>query len=872
MSAAVETVVSVLVHNGATLTDGASDTGSGVGSVTYYYCPSPNFTTLTCTSSTPWTQIGTSSGASPYSVTWNGQPANGSYVVVAVGTDNVLNADAAPSASIPVTVINLGISPASLPSANVGASYSATITASGGTSPYAYTVSSGDLPPGLSLNPSSGVISGTPTGGGSFSFTIAASDSAVPQDVVSQAYALTVNAPTVGLSPSTLPAGTFGAAYAQTISASGGTSPYTFAQTGGTLPPGLTLSNGGVLSGTPTAAGSYTFLVTATDSSTGTGPYTASQSYTVAINKAVLTVTANPASMTYGAASLPTFTDTITGFVNGDTQSVVSGSASLTTTATHSSPSGSYTITAAQGSLSAANYTFTFVNGTLTINKAVLTVTANPASMTYGAASLPTFTDTITGFVNGDTQSVVSGSASLTTTATHSSPAGSYTITAAQGSLSAANYTFTFVNGTLTINKASLLITAANTTSTYGVAPTVGVGSYATFVNGDSSTSLTTQATCTSTATTSTPPGSYTNSCSGATDPNYTITYATGTDTEGQASQTISFTSAAPSNAQVGGATYTASATATSGLTVTITSGTTSVCTVSSNVVSFVGAGTCTLDANQAGNTDYAAASQVTQSFSVSALTILSVQPPSTGRAKFKGTGSSGSTAVTVTICNENVFPCPSGHVVTSVATGTSPGNPWTTGNSSNALTANIQYFAQATEGPATSAAFPFVYESAEPEPENVTLANSGTAGTANPGDTATVTFSEPLDASTICGAWVNDGTTQSIADATLSLSSSAINSQLTVSSSATCGSTLNFGTVLTEKGYASSTATFTNSTVTWNPTTYTLTFTLGTQSGGTLRTGEAAVAPQYTADPQMTDLSGNAAFTGSITGTSSRF
>ena len=272
---------------------------------------------------------------------------------MAVGTDNVLNADAAPSASIPVTVINLGISPASLPSANVGASYSATITASGGTSPYAYTVSSGDLPPGLSLNPSSGVISGTPTGGGCLQLhdrrkrfgrsarRRLAGVHAHGERTHSGPQPVHVARRNVrrGVCPDHQRLGWH-------------EPPYTFAQTGGTLPPGLTLSNGGVLSGTPTTAGSYTFLVTATDSSTGTGPYTASQSYTVAINKAVLTVTANPASMTYGAASLPTFTDTITGFVNGDTQSVVSGSASLTTTATHSSPSGSYTITAAQGSLS----------------------------------------------------------------------------------------------------------------------------------------------------------------------------------------------------------------------------------------------------------------------------------------------------------------------------------------------------------------------------------------------------------------------------------------------------------------------------------------------------------------------------------------
>jgi hypothetical protein len=94
--------VSVLVTNGATLTDTASDAGSGVQSVAYYYCSGFSGS---CTSSN-WTPIVPTSGsASPYSVTWTGQPADGPYQVVAVGTDNVDNTSG-PSTSIPVTVDN----------------------------------------------------------------------------------------------------------------------------------------------------------------------------------------------------------------------------------------------------------------------------------------------------------------------------------------------------------------------------------------------------------------------------------------------------------------------------------------------------------------------------------------------------------------------------------------------------------------------------------------------------------------------------------------------------------------------------------------------------------------------------------------------
>lgn len=82
-------------------------------------------------------------------------------------------------------------------------------------------------------------------------------------------------ASTITLGPSSLPGGTVGVAYSETISASGGTGPYTFAVSSGSLPPGLTLSSAGLLSGTPTTAGSYSFTVKAADtnSNTGTQPY-----------------------------------------------------------------------------------------------------------------------------------------------------------------------------------------------------------------------------------------------------------------------------------------------------------------------------------------------------------------------------------------------------------------------------------------------------------------------------------------------------------------------------------------------------------------------------------------------------------------------
>ncbi len=165
------------------------------------------------------------------------------------------------------------ISPASLPSGTVGNTYSQTLTASGGAAPYVFVVSSGSLPAGLNLS-SAGLLSGTPTTSGSSSFSIRATDD--NGCTGSRSYVLTINCVGITLSPAIIPNGTVDAAYTQTVTASGGTAPYTFSVTSGSLPPGLTLSSGGVLSGTPTAAGNFTFTVTATDAQgcTVNGSYT----------------------------------------------------------------------------------------------------------------------------------------------------------------------------------------------------------------------------------------------------------------------------------------------------------------------------------------------------------------------------------------------------------------------------------------------------------------------------------------------------------------------------------------------------------------------------------------------------------------------
>jgi large repetitive protein len=142
--------------------------------------------------------------------------------------------------------------------------YSRTFTASGGSSPYTFLVESGDqLPNGLTLSPA-GVLSGTPTTDGSFYFTIVATDSYGCTG--RHDYFLYINpCPSITLSPATLPNAKVGQSYNRTMTASGGSSPYTFVVANGNLPTGLTLSSGGVLSGTPTASGPFGFTIVVRD-------------------------------------------------------------------------------------------------------------------------------------------------------------------------------------------------------------------------------------------------------------------------------------------------------------------------------------------------------------------------------------------------------------------------------------------------------------------------------------------------------------------------------------------------------------------------------------------------------------------------------
>jgi hypothetical protein len=274
--------------------------------------------------------------------------------------------------------------------------------------------------------------------------------------------------------------------------------------------------------------GSYPIVPVATGANLGN--YTVVyDNGTLTVGQATLTVTAASASRTYGTAN-PSFSASATGAVNGDTFSFAE-----TTTATATSPVGSYPIVPVATGANLGNYTVVYDNGTLTVGQATLTVTAASASRTYGTAN-PSFSASAAGAVNGDTFSFTE-----TTTATPASPVGSYAIVPVATGTNLADYTVVYDNGTLTVGQATLTVTAASASRTYGAANPTFSASATGAVNGD-----TFSFTETTTATPASPVGSYpiVPVATGANLSDYTVVYDNGTLTVGQATLTVTAASA----------------------------------------------------------------------------------------------------------------------------------------------------------------------------------------------------------------------------------------------------------------------------------------------------------------------------------------
>ena len=350
---------------------------------------------------------------------------------------------------------------------------------------------------------------------------------------------------------------------------------------------------------------------TATASFAGDDTHKASSgNASITITKAPLTVTAKDKSRAFGVAN-PAFDAFITGYVNSQDFGVtsgVSGSPACTTTATSSSPvsSSPYAITCSAGTLSSSNYSFSFVDGKLVVMQAGSTTSFTstaPATLAFDATYMPTATTDGDGALTID----VSGSCSITAGVVKiTSGSGVCTITAttADGS----NFTGSSATQTINAKKATATISLSNLSPTYDGTPKSATAT--TNPVGLADVSITYDGS----ATAPTAAGSYAVAAS-LDNLNYTAD-ATGTLVIAQATQTINFTD--PADTTYGALPFTLTANGgSSGNTVTFAASPSTVCTVSGSTVTIKGAGTCSLTASQAGNDNYKAAADVTQTVTI---------------------------------------------------------------------------------------------------------------------------------------------------------------------------------------------------------------------------------------------------------------
>ncbi len=345
-----------------------------------------------------------------------------------------------------------------------GTPYTTTCVASGGFGTLTFSLAGGALPTGLGpINSSTGVISGTPTATGPFSPQIKVTDSDTPPQSFTQTINVTVYSP-VSITAITPPVGITGVAYTSTqFTATGGSGSYTWAATG--LPAGLSLSASGLLTGTPSATGTFSSVnITATDATASTFK---TSIFSISVyNPLVITTSslhAGDVSSTYTAVTLAATggsgatTWTATGLPGGVTltSGVLGGAPTATGTfnnvqiTAHDAPSGQ-------------NVTSTF---TITVFAALSISTPSlPNGVTnaiYPSATLATsggsgnFTWAATGLPTGlslSTAGVLTG----TPTAAGTSPSVSITVTDVAAQISkTAGFSITVYNP-VTISTASL--------------------------------------------------------------------------------------------------------------------------------------------------------------------------------------------------------------------------------------------------------------------------------------------------------------------------------------------------------------------------------------------------------------------------------
>jgi hypothetical protein len=391
--------------------------------------------------------------------------ANGAFPFTLTVTDNQANTATAKLSITIGTPVTITITPATLTAGTVGTAYSQSLAATGGTAPYTWSVvSSGAnaVPPGLTLNASTGAVTGTPTTVGNYTFTVQATDANQATGQAAISLTITAGAP-LSITTASLPNATVGTAYSQTLAATGGTPPYTWAST--TLPAGLTLNaSTGAITGTPTAASTSSFTVTVTDSAKNTATKNLGIVVAAAVSPLTVTASALPAAtvgVVYNQSPLtvsggtPPYKYSLSS-TNNDGLAINATTGAITGSPT---ASGTFTLIAVVTDSGSPAQTAT-QNLPLTVNAAQAPLTITPATLPAATAGVA-YSQALT--ASGGTApykfAVTSGSLpsgfSLSTTGTLTGTAsaaetGTFTITATD-----ANNITGALQYTLTVNAAT---------------------------------------------------------------------------------------------------------------------------------------------------------------------------------------------------------------------------------------------------------------------------------------------------------------------------------------------------------------------------------------------------------------------------------